>query len=97
MPFVRHYLMTARPDEIDGLRSALEALAAKVQPLDGCDGAELYQDADKPERFYFLERWQSVEAQKAGGAALGQEAFAPVMAALANPPEAASLNRLEIG
>src|SRR3546814_16109676 len=67
MPFVRHYLMIARPEEIDTLRRALEALAAKIAPLEGCDGTELYQDADKPERFVFLERWQSSEHQKEGG------------------------------
>lgn len=95
MPFVRHYLMIARPEEIDGLRRALEALAAKIAPLEGCDGTELYQDADKPERFVFLERWQTAEHQKEGGKALGKEAFAPIMAALASPPEATSLTQIK--
>ena len=94
MTFVRAYSMTAKDSEIAALESALRALAAKVSPQPGCTGVELYQDTDKPERFTFLERWTSVEAQKEGGKAVGKEAFAPIMAALAVPPEAASLNPL---
>jgi heme oxygenase (mycobilin-producing) len=51
-------------------------------------------DANRPERFTFLERWNTVEAQRAGGKTEGKDAFTPVMAALAVPPEAATLDRL---
>lgn len=91
MTFVRAYLMIARDGEISALEAALCALADKVAPQRGCAGIELYRDADNPERFTFLERWESVDAQKSGGKAVGKEAFAPIMAALACPPEAASL------
>ncbi len=91
MSIVRHYLMVAKPGEEDTLSDALGALAAKVRPIDGCEGVELYKDADKGERFTFIERWASIEAHKAGGKLLGKEAFAPIMAALACPPEAAYL------
>ena len=94
MPLVRHYLMIARPEDIGALQTALEKLRDKVTPLAGCLGVELYQDTAKPERFFFLERWESVAAHKAGGAMLGKDAFAPIMAVLASPPEAASLNPL---
>src|SRR3546814_6728138 len=94
MPFVRHYLMIARPEEIDTLRRALEALAAKIAPLEGCEGTELYQDADKPERFVFLERWQSSEHQKEGGKALGKEAFAPILKSEEHTSELQSLMRI---
>ena len=94
MTFVRSYLMIAKDGEGPALEAALQALAAKVARQAGCAGTELYQDADKPERFTFLERWESVDAQKAGGRAVGKEAFAPIMAALASPPEGASLTPL---
>ena len=94
MAFVRAYLMIARDGEVQALKAALRALATKVAPQPGCAGAELYQDADRPERFTFLERWESVDAQKSGGKAVGKEAFEPIMAALAGPPEAASLTPL---
>jgi len=91
MAIVRHYVMIARPGEAAALSVALHALAAKVRPIAGCDGVELYQDAEKAERFTFIERWASVDAHQAGGKALGKQAFAPIMAALAGPPEAAYL------
>ena len=80
-----------REGEGPALQTALLDLAAKAAPLDGCGGCELYQDAEQAERFFFLERWQSPEQHKAGGETLGQEAFAPIMAVLAKPPEGLSL------
>ncbi|NJO32880.1 MAG: antibiotic biosynthesis monooxygenase [Rhodospirillales bacterium] len=91
MAFVRHYLMLARPDSADALKAALDVLRTKILPLPGCQGVELYQDMAAQERFHFLERWTSQDAHKAGGAALGKDAFSSVMAALAAPPESASL------
>lgn len=93
MAFVGVYVMIARPDQIEALEDGLRALAANVTACDGSEGAELYRDADAPARFTFLERWRSVDAQKAAGEALGKEAFAPIMAALAAPPESTSLTR----
>ncbi|MES2301141.1 MAG: antibiotic biosynthesis monooxygenase family protein [Pseudomonadota bacterium] len=93
--YLRLYRMTAHESEGPALRAALETLAAKVQLIDGCKGTELLQDCDKPDQFVLLERWTSAEAHAAGGKRLGKEAFAPVMAALALPPEATSLNALD--
>lgn len=91
MSYVRFYRMTARDGEIKALRQGLEVLAAKVTPLAGCQGVELLQDLASPEQFTFIERWHSAKAHKEGGAALGKEAFAPVMATLAGAPELAAL------
>jgi heme oxygenase (mycobilin-producing) len=91
MPIVRHYVMTAREGEGPALQAALLDLAAKAAPLDGCDGCELYQDSEQADRFFFLERWQSPEQHKQGGETLGKDAFAPIMAVLAKPPEGLSL------
>ncbi len=93
--YVRLYRMTARPAEGPALRAALETLAASVRQVEGCHGTELLNDCDKPDQFVLLERWTSQEAHKAGGKLLGKEAFAPVMAVLAGPPEAASLTPLD--
>jgi quinol monooxygenase YgiN len=86
--------MTAKESEASALEQALRALAAAIAPQPGCAGVELYRDAARPERFTFLERWDSVDAQQAGGKAVGKEAFAPIMAALASPPESATMDRL---
>ncbi|WP_068078010.1 putative quinol monooxygenase [Novosphingobium lentum] len=92
--FVRFYRMTARAGEGGALRDALAALAAKVRPIEGCEGTELLEDAEQPGQFVFLERWASADAHKAGGKLLGKDAFAPIMAVLAGPPEASSLTPL---
>lgn len=93
--YVRLYRMTARDAEGPVLRAALETLAAAVRQLDGCKGTELLHDCDKAGEFVLLERWTSQEAHRAGGRLLGKETFAPVMAVLAQPPEAVSLAPLD--
>jgi quinol monooxygenase YgiN len=95
MTYVRYYRMTARDGQGTALRAALETLLAKVEPLAGCQGVELLNDADKADIYVLLERWTSGEAHKEGGRMLGKEAFAPIMAVLSSPPESASLNTLD--
>jgi quinol monooxygenase YgiN len=87
----RHYRMIARPGEAPALGDALAALAQAVRPLPGCLGTELLQDIEVPERFAFTEWWESVAAHKAAGPSLPKAALAPVMAALAGPPEGSYL------
>jgi len=87
MPIARHYVMIAREGQERALKDALVALAASVRPLEGSERVDIFQDPDTPTHFVFIEHWTSVEAHKAAGAALGKEAFAPVMAALAARPE----------
>jgi quinol monooxygenase YgiN len=87
MTIVRHYLMTAAEGRGPELRKILQDLANKVRPLAGCEGVELYQDPELEIRFIFQERWTSADAHREAGKALGREVFAPVMAALAKPPE----------
>jgi quinol monooxygenase YgiN len=94
MSYIRTYRMTARDGEGSALLAEIAALLAKVEVLDGCEGVELLQDAANPEIYVLLERWNSAEAHQLGGKLLGREAFAPIMAVLACPPEAASLNTL---
>ena len=55
---------------------------------------ELLKDRDDPDRFVFLERWESVEAH--GGAAKGltPAVMGPVMEALAGRPDGCYLESL---
>ena len=87
MKIARHYMMKAKDGGADALLDALRTLDAAVRKLPGCLGTETLQDLDVPERVAFTEWWESVDAHKAGGAQLPKEAFAPLMAALAGPPE----------
>ena len=91
MSYVRHYLMIAQDGAETALAEALKALQEKVLPLDGCEDVLLLRDLDKQGQFVFIERWVTADAHKAGGAVLGKAALAPVMAVLAQPPQAMSL------
>lgn len=92
MTVARHYVMTAASGQEEVLGAALRELAAAVRLTAGCEGCELLQDTEQPARYVFIEKWASIEAHKAGGASLPKEAFKPVMAALAGPPEGTYLD-----
>lgn len=87
MTVLRHYRMQAAEGRADDLRAALITLAGQVSPLDGCEGIEMFADSADPTTFIFIEHWRSIDDHKAAGPALGKDAVAPVMAALAAPPE----------
>ena len=94
MSIARLYRMTAPEGGGDALKAALEGLAAQVRPIPGCQGVELLQDVDALHCFTFIEKWDSVDAHKAGSTHLSKEALKPVMGALAGPPEGAYLTYL---
>lgn len=85
----RIYNMTASEGRHDELRGALLALAAKVRPLPGAHRVDLLRDQKLPANFVFIETWASADAAADGGKALGRDAFAAIMAALAVPPVSA--------
>lgn len=87
MTVLRHYRMEAAEGREGDLKAALTTLAGQVVPLAGCEKVEMFADPRDPATFFFVEHWASIDDHKAGGAALGKDAFAPVMAALAQPPE----------
>ena len=97
MTVLRHYIMKASEGRGADLRAALVALAAQVKPLAGCAAVELFADPRDADTFFFVEHWASLDAHKAAGAALGKEAFAPVMALLAGPPEGRYLESVPLG
>jgi quinol monooxygenase YgiN len=96
MTVLRHYTMKAAEGRGEELRDALTTLAALVEPLAGCETVELFADPRDAETFVFVEHWASIDAHKAAGAALGKDAFAPVMAVLAGPPEGRYLESLPL-
>ncbi|MDF7776723.1 antibiotic biosynthesis monooxygenase [Sphingomonas sp. AOB5] len=87
MTILRHYKMQAAEGRGDELKTVLADLAAKVSPLAGCEKVELFADPRDADTYMFVEHWAGIDDHKAAGAALGKEAFAPVMAVLAGPPE----------
>jgi heme oxygenase (mycobilin-producing) len=87
MSVARIYRMIAAPEKGDDLARALVALVPVVSVLPGCSGAEVLRDTADPLRFLFIEKWDSIDAHKAGASALPKGSLDGVMAALASPPE----------
>jgi quinol monooxygenase YgiN len=95
MTVARHYVMIAAEGKESDLLAALDGLADAVRPLPGCEGVDLMQDGDAPTRFVFIEKWASIGAHKEAGALLPKSALAPVMGALAGPPEGGYLHYIK--
>ncbi|WP_156679321.1 putative quinol monooxygenase [Sphingomonas profundi] len=91
MVLCRTYDLLAADDRIEALRDALVTLAGRVRAIAGCEGVQLFQDADVPAHFLFVEQWATADAHRAGGVVLGKAALSHVLAALATPPAAATL------
>ena len=89
MTIARLYRMTAAEGQEEALRAALAELAATVRTQPGSEGVELLRDTDKPGSIVFIEKWESVAAHAACLGSLPREALAPVMAAVAGPPDGA--------
>ncbi|SFU59820.1 Quinol monooxygenase YgiN [Pustulibacterium marinum] len=51
----------AKTDKIDETKKAMTALLEPTHSEDGCIQYDLHQDQDKPEIFFFYERWESRE------------------------------------
>ncbi len=97
MTVARIYTLEAFAGREQNLRDALMGLAETILGLPGCGGVELLQDAAKPHRFIFIEKWLSFESHKAAAAMLPKDAFASVMQLLAGKPESNDLNYLISG
>lgn len=95
MTTARFYIMHAAEGKDAALETALRSLADSVRALPGSEGVELLRDSGNERRFFFIEKWTSIEAHKEAGKALGKEALAPVMAALDGPPDGSYLDYLK--
>lgn len=94
MTIARHYTMETDEDKMDALLCALTALAELVEAIPGCEGVDLLQDIDAPNRIVFIEKWKSVDAHKQGGSKIPKEIMSAVMSALVGRPAAAYLQYL---
>jgi len=86
----RIYRMTCAPGRREELRGALEALAGVLREIEGLQSVSVLRDVEQPDDFVFVEKWASVQVQKRGGNLLPKQAFARVMAALADKPHGRS-------
>lgn len=90
MAVARIYRMTCAPGRREELRGALEALAGVLREIEGLQSVSVLRDVEQPDDFVFVEKWASVQVQKRGGNLLPKQAFARVMAALADKPHGRS-------
>ena len=90
MAVARIYRMTCAPGRREELRGALEALAGVLREIEGLQSVSVLRDVEQPDDFVFVEKWASLQVQKRGGNLLPKQAFARVMAALADKPHGRS-------
>ena len=86
MTVARIYRMSCAPGKRDELRGALEALAGALGEIEGLQSVAVLRDVEQQDDFVFVEKWASIQAQKNSGKSLPKQAFAQVMAALADKP-----------
>ena len=94
MAVARIYRMSCGPGRREELHGALEALAGALREIEGLQSVSVLRDVEQPDDFLFVEKWASVQAQKSSGKSLPKQAFARVMAALADKPYGRSFEYL---
>jgi heme oxygenase (mycobilin-producing) len=82
----RIYWMNCAPGRREELRGALEALARALREIEGVESVSVLRDVEQPDDFVFVEKWDSVQAQKNSAQSLPKQAFARVIATLADRP-----------
>lgn len=87
MSIVRHYVMRAAEGREEALEEALAELADVARGLAGNEGVELLRDQDDTGRFFFIERFASIEDHKNGGANLPKPLMSRIMEALDGGPD----------
>ena len=86
MAVARVYRMSCLPGKAEELRGALEALAGMLKGLEGLRRVSILRDAEQPDDFLFVEKWDTVAQQEVSGKMISKDAFAQVMAALVDAP-----------
>jgi heme oxygenase (mycobilin-producing) len=94
MAVTRIYRFDAAEGEAARLADTLRALAANTRGLEGCQGVELYADSDDAKRVVMIERWDSVDAHKAGAATRVDHVVTDIVALLAGNPDGAYYDTL---
>jgi len=95
MTIARHYVMTAAAGQESALETALLDAADLIRAVPGSEGVEVQRDQDNAGRFFFIEKWTSIEAHKAAPGQLPKGGLDAVTAALAGPPEGLYLDCLK--
>ena len=95
MTVARFYIMQAAEGKDAALEAGLYALADAVRALPECEGVELLRDSGNERRFFFIEKWASIDAHKESSKLLSEEAIGPIMAALDGPPDGSYLDYLK--
>ncbi len=94
MAVARIYRMSCAPGRREELRGALEALAGALREIEGVQSVSVLRNVEQPDDFVFVEKWPSVQAQKSSGKSLPKQAFARVIATLADKPYGRSFEYL---
>jgi quinol monooxygenase YgiN len=94
MTIARIYGLEAAAGKAVQLESALTELAGRVRVIPGCQGVEILRPTDNGNHYMLVEKWDSIDAHKTGAKSLGKEAVAPMIAALAKPPQGSYLEYL---
>jgi quinol monooxygenase YgiN len=82
----RIYRMSCAPGRREELCCALEALAGALREMEGLQSVSVLRDVEQHDDFVFVEKWASVQVQKSSAKWLPKQAFARVMAVLADKP-----------
>ena len=86
MAVARVYRMSCLPGKAEELRKALEALAGMLKGLEGLRRVSILRDAEQPDDFLFVEKWDTVAQQEVSGKMISKDAFAQVMSAVVDAP-----------
>ena len=94
MALVHTYVMTAREGGEAVMEAALRDLAAATATIAGNRGAMVLRDRKEPNRFQFVELWESAEARGAAAQHLPKEVMTRLMGSVGGPLQMAGWDRL---
>jgi quinol monooxygenase YgiN len=71
--------VTAKPEHIDAVRTALKNLVEPSRAEDGCLQYDLHEDLERPGHFIFFERWRDAATLAAHAKATHSVANGPIL------------------
>lgn len=77
----------AAEGESENLFAFLQSLLPYIRSSEGCISCELLRDAQQPNKFVVLERWDSVDAHKKSIERFPKEKIAAAMPLFGAPPK----------
>jgi quinol monooxygenase YgiN len=85
--------LIAEPGKFDQALAAAQAHTRASRDEPGCISHDVFPDPENPDRLFFYERWESLDALKVHFGVTEQRGFAASLAGVARPDPA---NRLSI-